>query len=99
MVWCGEGRGGRGEVVRLRGREAEEEGRGAFQPGATGEARGLGSVEMPDRTLQSESNSAITNNSFTIFYANIYIKCKIGSYGSIFVYNVMFFDCTVCCFG
>lgn len=36
----------------LRGREAEEAGRDVDQVGTTGEDRGFGRVDMPDRDLQ-----------------------------------------------
>lgn len=56
-------RGG-GEALRsesesdtgLRGREAEEEGREVVQLWTTGEDRGLGRVDTPDRALQSQTN-------------------------------------------
>lgn len=41
----------------LRGREAEEVGRDVDQVGTTGEDRGLGSVDTPDRDLEESSKA------------------------------------------
>lgn len=41
----------------LRGREAEEVGRDVDQVGTTGEDRGFGSVDTPDRDLEKSSKA------------------------------------------
>lgn len=58
----------------LRGREAEEVGRDVDQVGTTGEDRGFGSVDTPDRDL--ENSSAATSQhlpSNQLFSGKIFI--------------------------
>lgn len=65
----------------LRGREAEEVGRDVDQVGITGEDRGFGSVDTPDRDLEKSSKATSQHlpSNLEVVLENIHVETSVHS--------------------